>query len=168
MAGYGLLGATWLVMKTEGELQLWARGKAEVALMCTLAALCLVSVWTALGVPRISDRWFSWPNLLLLAPIPLLTLYAALKCWRGLIERSDVQPFFSAIAMFLLGFAGLVISNVPYLVPDSIDVWQAAAAPSSLLFMLVGTLLLLPMILGYTAFVYWTFRGKVREDTGYH
>ncbi len=155
-------------MKTEGELQMWARGKAEAALLFTLVAVAIVSLWTAVGIPRISERWFSWPNLLLLAPVPLATLYAALQCWWGLIERSDAKPFFSAIVMFLLGFVGLVISNVPYLVPDTITVWQAAAAPSSQLFMLVGTLLLLPMILGYTAFVYWTFRGKVREDTGYH
>ena len=74
----------------------------------------------------------------------------------------------SAIALFLLGFVGLVISNVPYLVPDTVTVWQAAAAPSSQLFMLVGTLFMLPMILGYTVFVYWTFRGKVSEDSGYH
>lgn len=168
VAGYALLGATWLVMKTEGELQLWARARAEVALVLTLLAIGVVSLWTAVGFPRISNVWFSWPNILLLAPIPLLTLFAALKCWRGLLERKDAQPFFSAIAMFLLGFVGLVISNVPYLVPDSVTVWQAAAAPSSQLFMLVGTLLMLPVILGYTAFVYWTFRGKVREDAGYH
>jgi len=168
VAGYALLGATWLVMKTEGELQLWARARAEAALVLTLLAIGVVSLWTAVGFPRIANVWFSWPNIALLAPVPLLTLYAALKCWWGLIERKDAQPFFSAIAMFLLGFVGLVISNVPYLVPDSVTVWQAAAAPSSQLFMLVGTLLMLPVILGYTAFVYWTFRGKVKEDAGYH
>jgi cytochrome d ubiquinol oxidase subunit II len=168
VAGYALLGATWLVMKTEGELQLWARGRAELALVLTLAALAIVSLWTPLALPRISERWFSWPNILLLAPVPLLSLFAALQCWRGLVDRQNAKPFFSAIALFLLGFVGLVISNVPYLVPDSITVWQAAAAPSSQLFMLVGTLLMLPVILGYTAFVYWTFRGKVRAGEGYH
>lgn len=168
IAGYALLGATWLVMKTEGELQMWARGKAEMALALMLVAVAIVSLWTAVGIPRIADRWFSWPNLLLLAPIPLLTLYAAMQCWRGLVERSDTKPFFSAITIFLLGFVGLVISNVPYMVPDTVTVWQAAAAPSSQLFMLVGTLLMLPMILGYTAYVYWTFCGKVREGAGYH
>lgn len=168
LSGYMLLGATWLVMKTEGELQLWARGKAEVALVATLAALAIVSLWTAVGLPRIADRWFSLPNFLLLLPVPALTLYAALKCWWGLVERRDAQPFVAAVAMFLLGFLGLVVSNAPYLVPDTVTVWQAAAAPSSQLFMLVGTLVMLPLILGYTAFVYWTFRGKVREDAGYH
>jgi cytochrome d ubiquinol oxidase subunit II len=130
--------------------------------------LAIVSLWTPLALPRISERWFSWPNILLLAPVPLLSLFAALQCWRGLVDRQNAKPFFSAIALFLLGFVGLVISNVPYLVPDSITVWQAAAAPSSQLFMLVGTLLMLPVILGYTAFVYWTFRGKVRAGEGYH
>lgn len=168
VAGYALLGATWLVMKTEGALQLWARGKAEIALLLTLLALVLVSIWTPIAVPRIYERWFNLPNLLILSPVPLFSAYAALSCWRGLVNRSDVQPFFSAVALFLLGFVGLVISNVPYLVPDSMTVWQAAAAPSSQIFTLIGTLLMLPVILGYTAFVYWTFRGKVRVGEGYH
>lgn len=168
VAGYALLGATWLVMKTEGDLQLWARGRAEIALLLTLAALALVSLWTPLAVPRIAERWFSWPNFLLLAPIPLMSAAAAFACWKGLVERKDAQPVFAAIGLFLLGFIGLVISNVPFLVPDTVTVWQAAAAPSSQLFMLVGTLVMLPVILGYTAFVYWTFRGKVRAGEGYH
>ena len=119
-------------------------------------------------MPRIAERWFSWPNFLLLAPIPLMSAAAAFACWKGLVERKDAQPFFAAIGLFLLGFIGLVISNVPFLVPDTVTVWQAAAAPSSQLFMLVGTLVMLPVILGYTAFVYWTFRGKVRAGEGYH
>jgi cytochrome d ubiquinol oxidase subunit II len=99
----------------------------------------------------------------------LITLYAAYRCWKG-IENigNDAEPFVAAVAMFLLGFVGLLISNVPYLVPGALTVWEAAAAPSSQLFMLVGTLLLLPIILGYTVFVYWTFRGKVRPGEGYH
>lgn len=168
VAGYALLGATWLVFKTEGALQLWARSKAEIALLLTLVALLLVSLWTPLAAPRIAERWFSWPNVLLLSPVPLLSAAAAYQCWSGLIGRSDWKPFAAAIALFLLGFFGLIVSNVPYLVPDTITVWQAAAAPSSQLFMLVGTLLMLPVILGYTAFVYWTFRGKVRSGEGYH
>lgn len=168
VAGYALLGATWLVMKTEGAMQLWARGKAESALLLTLAALLVISVWTPLSMPHIADRWFSWPNILLLSPVPVLSALAAYSCWAGIVNRRDAQPFFSAIALFLLGFVGLVISNVPYLVPRAITVWQAAAAPSAQLFTLVGTLLMLPVILGYTAFVYWTFRGKVRAGEGYH
>ncbi len=89
-------------------------------------------------------------------------------CWRGLETRHDTTPFVSAIALFLLGFVGLAISNLPYLVPTSVTIWQAAAHPSSQLFMLVGTLVLLPVILAYTVFVYWTFRGKMRPGEGYH
>ena len=128
-----------------------------------------ISLWTPYSVPRIAERWFSWPNILFLAPIPLLTLAAARYCWKG-IENigSDAQPFVAAVALFLLGLLGLLISNVPYLVPGSLSVWQAAAAPSSQLFMLVGTLPLLPIILGYTVFVYWTFSGKARLGEGYH
>jgi cytochrome d ubiquinol oxidase subunit II len=97
-----------------------------------------------------------------------MTAFAAALCWYGLIAGRDTLPFLSAVAMFLLGFLGLVISNVPYLVPPSITVWDAAAVPESQIFMLVGVLIMLPLILGYTVFVYWTFRGKVREGEGYH
>ncbi len=168
VAGYALLGATWLIMKTDGPLREWAREKAASALVLTLLALAAVSLWTPFAVPRIAERWFTWPNILFLAPVPLLSAYAAYSCFHGISARRDVQPFASSIALFLLGLTGLVISNVPYLVPDTITVWQAAAAPSSQMFMLVGTLLMLPVILGYTAFVYWTFRGKVRAGEGYH
>jgi cytochrome d ubiquinol oxidase subunit II len=169
VAAYALLGTTWLIYKTDGDLQDWARDAAKPALLLMLASIVAVSLWTPYSVPRIAERWFAWPHILFLAPIPLLTLAAAAFCWRGIEEvGSDAQPFGAAVVLFLLGLLGLLISNVPYLVPDSLTVWQAAAAPSSQLFMLVGTLLLLPIILGYTAFVYWTFRGKVRHGEGYH
>ncbi|MBA2125989.1 cytochrome d ubiquinol oxidase subunit II [Hyphomicrobium methylovorum] len=169
VAGYGLLGTTWLIYKTDGDLQDWARNTAKVALLLLVAATVVVSLWTPFSVPRIAERWFEWPNILLFAPVPLLTAYAAWRCWNG-IENigNDGEAFVSAVGIFLLGFVGLLISNVPYLVPNSMTVWEAAAAPSSQLFLLVGTLVLLPIILGYTVFVYWTFRGKVRESEGYH
>jgi cytochrome d ubiquinol oxidase subunit II len=169
VAGYALLATTWLIYKTDGDLQDWARDSAKLALVLMLVSTAAISLWTPYSVPRIAERWFTWPNILFLAPIPLLTFYAAKRCWDG-IENigADAEPFIAAVALFLLGFVGLVISNVPYLVPDSLTVWQAAAAPSSQLFMLVGTGLMLPIILGYTAFVYWTFRGKVRAGEGYH
>jgi cytochrome bd ubiquinol oxidase subunit II len=168
VASYALLGSTWLIMKTEGATQTWAREKAQIALLATLAAMVIVSLWTPLAVPRIAERWFTWPNLVFLSPVPVLSALAAISCWRGIYSKNDAGPFFAAIALFILGFIGLAISNVPYLVPDSLTVWQAAAAPSSQLFMLVGTLVMLPIILGYTAFIYWTFRGKVRAGEGYH
>ncbi|MFN0217688.1 MAG: cytochrome d ubiquinol oxidase subunit II [Hyphomicrobium sp.] len=169
LAGYALLGTTWLIYKTDGDLQNWARYRANSALLAVLAATVAISLWTPFSVPGIFERWFSWPNLLLLSPVPLLTAAAAYFCWQGIEDdSSDTKAFVSAICLFLLGLAGLVISNVPYLVPRTITVWQAAAAPSSQMFMLIGTLLMLPIILGYTAFVYWTFRGKVRAGEGYH
>jgi len=169
VAGYTLLSTTWLIFKTDGDMQDWARDAAKIALILTLVATAAVSLWTPYSVPRIAERWFAWPNILLFSPVPLLTLYAAWRCWNA-IENigADAEPFIAAVAIFLLGFAGLVVSNVPYLVPGSLTVWQAAAAPSSQLFLLVGTILMLPVILGYTAFVYWTFRGKVRAGEGYH
>ncbi len=168
VAGYALLGATWLVMKTEGPVADQARAQAKVLLPVLLVAFAIVSLWTPLMFDRIFDRWFGWPNILLLSPVPLLTALAAWVCWRGLETGNDTTPFVSAIALFLLGYTGLVVSNAPYLVPPSITVWDAAADPGSQIFMLVGVVALLPLILGYTAFVYWTFRGKVREGEGYH
>jgi cytochrome d ubiquinol oxidase subunit II len=168
VAGYALLGATWLVMKTEGAIAATARARAKVLLGLVLVSMVVISLWTPIAVERIMLRWFSLPNFILLAPIPLLTALAAFICWRGLERGDEVAPFLAAIALFLLGFLGLVVSNAPYMVPPSVTVWQAAAPPSSQIFMLVGVLVMLPVILGYTVFVYWTFRGKVREGEGYH
>jgi cytochrome d ubiquinol oxidase subunit II len=168
VAGYGLLGATWLVMKTEGELAARARRQAFVLLVAVLVFMGAVSLYTPLLIERIGARWFSMPNIFYLWPVPIVTLLIAWALWRALEAGRDYVPFLATIALFLLGYLGLVISSFPYLVPPSITVWQAAAAPSSQLFMLVGTLVLLPMILGYTAFAYWLFRGKVRPGEGYH
>jgi cytochrome d ubiquinol oxidase subunit II len=168
LAGYALLGATWLVMKTEGEINEMSRRRALWLLPVVLVAMGIVSIWTPIEFPRIAERWFSYPNIVFLMPVPLLTLAAALVAWRGLATRHDYLPFLGAIGLFLLGLAGLVISNVPYLVPPSVTVWEAAAAPSSQMFGLVGVLVMLPLVLGYTVFVYWTFRGKVRAGEGYH
>lgn len=168
VAGYALLGATWLVMKTEGAIAATARARAKVLLGLVIVSMVVISLWTPIAVDRIMVRWFSLPNFILLAPIPLMTALAAYLCWRGLERGDEVSPFLSAVALFLLGFLGLVVSNAPYLVPPTLTVWQAAAPPSSQIFMLVGVLVMLPVILGYTVFVYWTFRGKVREGEGYH
>jgi cytochrome d ubiquinol oxidase subunit II len=168
VAGYALLGATWLVMKTDGAVQARARRQAKLLLPLVLAALAVVSLWTPLVIPRIFDRWFTMPNVILLAPVPLLTAYAAWRCWSELEKGRETAPFVSTIALFLLGFLGLAVSNLPYIIPPTLDVWQAAAHPSSQLFMLVGVSIMLPIILGYTVFVYRTFRGKVRHGEGYH
>lgn len=166
--GYALLGATWLVMKTDGEIAEAARLQALAILPVVLGGMALVSLWTPFAFPRISERWFSWPNLLYLSPVPLLTAVAAAVCWRGLDRRMESVPFLAAIALFLLGLIGLVISNMPYLVPPDVTVWDAAADPKAQMFTLIGVAIMLPVVLAYTAFVYWTFRGKVRVGEGYH
>jgi cytochrome d ubiquinol oxidase subunit II len=168
VAGYGLLGATWLVMKTQGSVADRARRQAKALLLAVLALMGAVSLWTPLAFERIALRWLTFPNLYFLWPVPLLTGIVALMVWRWTDAGREVSAFLGAVALFLLGYLGLVISTFPYLVPPSLTIWQAAAAPTSQLFMLVGTAPLLPIILGYVAFVYWLFRGKVREGEGYH
>jgi cytochrome d ubiquinol oxidase subunit II len=168
IAGYGLLGATWLAMKTEGPVAERARGQAKLFLLAVLAFMAVVSLWTPLAEPRIAARWFSLPNFLFLWPIPVVTALVAFAAWRWIEQRREVPPFLAAIALFFLGYLGLVISNFPFLVPPSLTIWDTAAAPASQIFMLLGTLLLLPMILGYVVFIYWLFRGKVREGESYH
>ena len=167
-AGYALLGATWLVLKTEGAVAERARGQAKVLLIVVLAFMAVVSLWTPLAFERIARRWFSTPNIYFLWPVPLVTAITALMAWRWLEERREALLFLASIVLFLLGYLGLVISTFPYLVPPTLTIWQTAAVPASQIFMLLGTLVLLPVILGYITFVYWLFRGKVREGEGYH
>jgi cytochrome d ubiquinol oxidase subunit II len=167
-SGYALLGATWLILKTDGEIAQRAAAKAKALLVVVLVFMAAVSIFTPLTLPRIAERWFTLPNLLYLSPVPILTALIALLQWRWLQARRDVAPFFATIALFLFGYLGLVISTYPYIVPTALTIRDAAASPSSQTFMLAGTLVLLPITLGYTAFTYWLFRGKVREGTTYH
>jgi cytochrome d ubiquinol oxidase subunit II len=168
VAGYALLGATWLVLRTEGVVADRSREQAKWLLFAVLVAMGIVSLWTPLLIERIAERWFSLPNFLYLAPVPLVTALLAFMVWKWLNDQREYAPFVGAIGLFLLGYLGLVISNFPYLVPPSLTVWQTAGAPSSQIFMLIGTIFLLPIILGYTVFVYWLFWGKIREGEGYH
>jgi len=167
-AGYALLGATWLVMKTDGAVADRARAHAKLLLFAVLGFMGIVSLWTPLAFPRIAERWFSTPNIFFLWPVPVVTGLVALLTWRWLEAGRDIPPFLSVITLFMLGYLGLAISTFPYLVPPTLTVWQTAAAPASQVFMLIGTVALLPIILGYVVFVYWLFRGKVREGEGYH
>jgi cytochrome bd ubiquinol oxidase subunit II len=166
--GYALIGATWLEMKTLGTVSERARTYAASLLIALLVCILAVSIWTPLTIPRIAERWFVLPNFAYLAPIPLATLALAWGCWHGIKTARHALPFFCAVGLFLLSYLGLAISNAPYLVPPSLTVWNAAAAPASQVFMLIGTVLMLPVILGYTVFVYWVFRGKVKPGEGYH
>ena len=168
IAGYALLGATWLLMKTEGAVAVRAREQAKLCLIAVLVFMAVVSLWTPLTEPRIAARWFSLPNFYFLWPVPAVTALVAYACWRWIERGREALPFLATVALFMLGYLGLVISNFPYLVPPSLTVWDTAAAPASQIFMLMGTLLLLPFVLGYIVFVYWLFRGKVREGESYH
>jgi cytochrome d ubiquinol oxidase subunit II len=168
VAGYALLGATWLMMKTDGDMARRAAAKAKMLLLAVLVFMAAVSIFTPLTIPRIAERWFTLPNLLYLSPVPILTALVALAEWRWIRARREVAPFLATIALFLLGYLGLVISTFPYIVPPDLTIRDAAAAPSSQAVMLIGTIVLLPVILGYTAFAYWLFRGKVGESAAYH
>jgi cytochrome d ubiquinol oxidase subunit II len=168
VAGYALLGATWLVMKTDGSVAKRARIEAKLLLIAVLGFMAIVSLWTPLAFERVAERWFSLPNLLFFWWVPLATALVAFAAWRWLESEHDVLPFLASIGLFLLGYLGLLISNFPYLVPPSLTIWQTAAAPATQIFMLMGTLMLLPIILGYMIFVYWIFGGKLREGEGYH
>jgi cytochrome d ubiquinol oxidase subunit II len=166
--GYAFLGSTWLIMKTEGEIAARARRQARVLLALVIAFMAAVSLWTPLAVPAIAERWFALPNFALLWPVPLVTAVVAGFAWHWIGRGDEVRPFLAAIVLFLLGYIGLVISTFPYLVPRTLTIWDTAAAPASQIFILVGTLVMLPIIIGYTVMIYWLFRGKVRAGEGYH
>jgi len=168
VVGYAFLGACWLVMKTSGGVEQIARRLARPLCITFLAFIVLVSVWTPLAFERIAARWFTLPNMLYFSPVPILTVLLAVHCWRGLQGKHPTTAFYSAVGLFVVAYIGLVLSTVPYLVPPTITVWQAAAAPKSQIFILAGMSVMIPIILGYTVFVYHTFRGKVRPGEGYH
>jgi cytochrome d ubiquinol oxidase subunit II len=168
VAGYALLGATWLIMRTSGPTRIMGKLFGRPLLLAVLVGMGIISLWTPFSVERIAERWFSLPNFYFLWPIPVVTLAVAALIWRWLRTGHDALPFLGTIVLFLLGYTGLVISTVPYLVPPHLTFWDTAAAPESQIFMLIGTLFLLPMVLGYTIFVYWTFRGRVAPGEGYH
>lgn len=169
MFGYGLLGAGWLIIKTEGELHAWARRAGRVCLAVVLAGILMVSIWTPLAEPAVAARWFSWPDIVLLAPVPIVTAVIAVTAWRALGGWSnDAAPFLLAIGLFLMAYLGVAISLWPMIVPGHYTIWQAASSEGTQLFLLIGTLVLLPIILMYTGWSYWVFRGKLRGDVGYH
>jgi len=166
--GYALLGATWLVLKTEGELRDRAYRLSWFLLFAMLGAIGAISIATPFLNIEYAERWFTWPNILLTAPVPIAVACVAALLLRSLINRQDTPPFFLSLALFALSYAGLGISMYPYIVPQSITIWQAASPENSQLFMLVGVAILIPLILAYTGWAYWVFRGKVKAGMGYH
>jgi cytochrome d ubiquinol oxidase subunit II len=166
--GYALLGATWLIWKTSGELQQKAYSLAWSTGLATVALIGIVSLIMPFLDPLFRQRWFSFPNIVYAAPVPILVALAALVLLAGLGRRREGAPFLAAVALFILSYLGLGISFYPYILPPSLTIWDAAAPARSLEFLLVGAVVLIPLILAYTAWSYWVFRGKVGASTGYH
>ena len=166
--GYALLGATWLVLKTEGPLRDRAYHLAWYLLFAMLLAIGAVSIATPFLHIQYAERWFTWPNVVLTAPVPIAVAVVTVALLRSLADKQDTKPFFLTLLLFALSYLGLGISMYPYIVPQSIDIWQAASPANSQIFMLFGVAVLIPLILAYTGWAYWVFRGKVRAGSGYH
>jgi cytochrome d ubiquinol oxidase subunit II len=168
LVGYALLGATWLVMKTEGEVRDRAYRLSWALVFAMLGAIGAVSIATPFLSVQYAQRWFTWPNIILTAPVPIAVAVVTAMLLRSLANKQDYRPFFLSLALFALSYAGLGISMYPYIVPQSVTIWQAASPRTSQIFMLFGVAVLIPLILAYTAWAYWVFRGKVRPESGYH
>lgn len=166
--GYAMLGATWLILKTEGETSARGRRLAIPLGVGLVALIGAVSIVTPFLRPEYLTRWFGWPSGLWTAIVPILLALAVWQLWTGLRDRDDMRPFLATVAIFVLSYAGLGVSFYPHLVPPGLTIAEAAAPDSSLRFILVGAAVLIPMILAYTAYSYWVFRGKVRHGDGYH
>ena len=166
--GYTLLGATWLVLKTDDETQVWARNAAKYALAFVALAMAVVSIAMPFIDARIAGLWFSAPNIFYLMPIPLLTAVVFVILWRDLHNSMrELRPFLLTLALFLLGYIGFSISLFPWIVPFSFTLWDAAATPTSQSITLIGTVIMLPIILAYTAYCYYVFRGKSGHEAMY-
>lgn len=165
VAGYALLGVTWAILKTEGPTRDWAYRVAPWLLAVVMGFFILVSIWTPLASEHVRGRWFEQVSPLW--TFPVLTVIAAAWILRKLRQRSDATPFIGSMILFALFYFGLLASMWPYAVPPEHTFWDAASDPGSQLFLLLGVLFLLPVIIGYTAWSYWVFRGKIRPGEGY-
>ena len=169
VVGYGLLGATWLLMKTEGQVHDRARRLAWRFGLGTLGFIAAVSAATPFLEASYFERWLAWPNVLLVAPVPILVGVIAFAMFRSInVHRHEYRPFLLALALFFLCFSGLGVSMFPYIVPTEVTIMDAATPFYSQIFMFVGACVLIPVILAYTGFAYWVFRGKVDPEAGYH
>ncbi|MBU2983648.1 cytochrome d ubiquinol oxidase subunit II [Lentibacter algarum] len=168
VVGYALLGATWLVLKTEGELNVQMRRYAWWLGAGTLGLIGIVSLITPFLDPIYFERWFNLPGSLVSMVVPVVMLGLVWVFFTSLNDGKDLQPFLSALGFFVVSFIGIGISFYPMMVPPSLTIWQVAAPDSSLAFALVGAVVLVPIILAYTAYAYWVFRGKIDPAEGYH
>jgi len=168
IVAYALLGCTWLIMKTSGDLQRRMHDIGIPLLGVLLVVIAIVSLWTPLAHARIAERWFSLPNLFWFMPVPLLVLLCAWALYRAIQRYAHYAPFLLTLALIFLGYSGLGISLWPNIIPPSVSIWEAAAPPQSQGFALVGALFILPFVLVYTAWSYYVFRGKITPQSGYH
>jgi cytochrome d ubiquinol oxidase subunit II len=168
VVGYALLGATWLMLKTEGHVAQQASRAARVLGLALLGLIVVVSIWTPFLHEHFMRKWFAWPEMAMVLPVPFLVAVCALLFFKGLSQDRPLMAFLSVQGLFVLSYMGLLISFFPYIVPSVVTLWQAAAPDNSLKFLLVGAVVLLPMILAYTAYAYWVFRGKVGPTHHYH
>lgn len=167
VCGYALLGACWLIWKTEGVGQGHAFRLARSFGVLTVLAIAAVSLMTLTLDHDYVSRWFTMPGVLLTAQVPLLIAILSFVFWRALARKAEALPFLLTLMVFLLSFAGLGISIFPDIVPNAVSIYDAAAPADSQAFMLIGAAVMIPIILGYTGWTYWVFRGKV-ESEGYH
>ncbi len=169
VVGYALLGACWLNMKTEGEVRHRARVQARILGFATVGFIGIVSLWTPFLEQEYFSRWLTWPQILEVSPIPVLVIGFVILLAKELFdEKNDWMPFVLTLGLFGLCFIGLGVSMWPYVIPPSVTLAEAASPVKSQLFMFVGAIVLVPIILGYTAFAYYIFRGKIRHGEGYH
>lgn len=166
MAGYSLLGATWLILKSEGHVQEWAYRITPKLLVAVLVVFAIISAWTPFVDGSVRERWFGQVSLIWL--LPVLAMACAYGIYRWVSHRREGMPFVATLGMFIFTYLGLVVSKWPVIVPPDYTIWDAASAPESQLFLLLGVLFVIPIVLTYTAWSYWVFRGKVRTGEGYH
>ncbi|MDP3269359.1 MAG: cytochrome d ubiquinol oxidase subunit II [Legionella sp.] len=166
VCGYGLLGATWTIIKVEDRLQKHMVHIAKGLLIMVSIFLVFISIWTPLHNTEIFYRWYSFPDILFLAPLPLITMLMVYLTWKSLDKGHEGRPFLFSIIIFLCSYAGIAISVYPYLIPHQVTIWEAAAPDSTLKFILIGVVIMLPILIGYTLYAYHVFRGKTQD--GYH
>jgi cytochrome d ubiquinol oxidase subunit II len=166
--GYALLGATWLVLKTEGRLQRIAFDLTRPLMLVVIGFMLIVSAWLPFIDPALMARWFTGAHFLYLSPVPILTAINAALLWRAVLKDRELQPFVLSLCFFALGFVGLVLGMWPNIVPPDLSIWDAASPPSSQGFVLFGAAFLIPAVLAYTVYSYRVFRGKIEVDSGYH